>query len=275
MKTYIINLERSVKRRKHILAEAAKHKLEFELFPAVDGSALSRKEVEEMCHLNAIKKAPKWLTPGMLGCSLSHYKVYKKIIEDGINAAFVLEDDAILPHNSAELLADISANLETNEIVSLYYMSFGKCQLSKMDVTNLPQGFSLRFPIDISRILSTAGYVITRDAVKSLLDILLPIRVSPDSWGYFYENAGFKSFRCVYPMPIRITAVQSDIHSRTLRGAVTRFFDENQIPLLGKLVREMRQKSISELTKIELVDSPSTIAGTGLSLAHYSSGPGS
>ena len=260
MKTYIINLERSRKRREHALGEAQKHQLDFELFQAVDGFKLSDVEIEEYCDIDAIKRAPNWLTPGMLGCSLSHYRVYQKILDDGIDHAFVLEDDAILPPDINALLSDISEAIKSNEVISLYYMSFQPNPLSIQDVVDLTSGFSLHYPMDINKTISTAGYVITKEAAKSLLKILRPIRVSPDSWGYFYERNGFESFRCVYPMPIKITASQSDIHSHNLRGRITRFIDENNVPLLASIIRKKRNRNIEQLTRVELVDKKSEIS---------------
>src|SRR4051812_48515341 len=146
MKTYIINLERSVQRREHILGEVKRYKLDYELTKAVEGAKLTEDDKERLCDMNEVRKYPDWLSPGMLGCSLSHYNVYKKIVDDNVDIALVLEDDVILPDSLPTLLADIKEQIATNEVISLYYFSLKPCILSDRDVVEISNGFTLRYP---------------------------------------------------------------------------------------------------------------------------------
>lgn len=260
MKTYIINLERSAVRRNHILSEAEGCGLDYELIKAVDGQALTQRDLEEMCDLEAIRASPDWLTPGMLGCALSHYGVYRKIVEAGEEMAFVLEDDMVLPNDLPDLLDGISREIASNEIVTLYYFSFSPCLLSKKDTVRVTDNYELYFPVDVSQPITTGGYVITKKAAESLLRIILPIRVGPDSWGYFYDNGGFESFRCVYPVPLRFNGAKSDIHSQTGRGRITRFIDEKKIPVVFHLLRGIRNMRVNSRSRIEFVDERSEAA---------------
>src|SRR3954471_10994699 len=130
MKTYIINLERSVQRREHILSEVDKIGLEYEIVKAVDGSQLSSHDFDQLCDMETVRKFPEWLSPGMIGASLSHRSVYSKIIENNDRAALVVEDDAVLPNSLAEILDGISSVIMPNEIILLYYSSFEPLQLS-------------------------------------------------------------------------------------------------------------------------------------------------
>jgi len=260
MKTYIINLERSAVRRRHILSEAEKCGLDYEFIKAVDGQALTQSDIEELCDLEAVKASPDWLTPGMLGCALSHYQIYRRIAEADDEMAFVLEDDMVLPRDLPELLDGISAKIASNEIITLYYFSFSPCLLSKQDAVRATDGYELYFPIDVSQPITTGGYVITKKAAESLLKIILPIRVGPDSWGYFYDNNGFESFRCVYPVPLRFNGAKSDIHVQKGRGRVTRFIDEKRIPVLFQLLRGIRNVSVKSRSAVRFVDERSAVA---------------
>jgi glycosyl transferase, family 25 len=61
------------------------------------------------------------LSPGELGCYLSHQKVYRAMIDRGISQALVLEDDTELVGNSCELIAALENCSESNfELVSFY-----------------------------------------------------------------------------------------------------------------------------------------------------------
>lgn len=262
MKTYIINLERSKARREHIIGEAERCGLDYELVNAVDGSQLTDEELHRLCDEEQVRKHSDWLTPGMIGCALSHYNVYTKIVENDVDVALVLEDDACLPNNLPELLREISEEVQPNEVISLFYMSFDPCQLSKKGKVGLSNNYGLYYPVDVNQVISTAGYVITKQAAKTMENIVLPVRVSPDSWGHFYEHKGFDSFRCVYPVPLKLTAVQSDIHSQSWRGVITHFIERNKIPMLHKAVRSIRISNIESMTKIKLVNTVSPIEKT-------------
>jgi glycosyl transferase family 25 len=260
MKTYIINLERSAVRRKHILQEVERCGLDHEFVTAVDGKTLSASDIEQMCDVDAIKAYPDWLTPGMLGCALSHYNVYRKILQDDVEIAFVLEDDMKLPDNLPLLLEEISKNILKNEVITLYYFSFQPCKLSDQDVTKLTNNYRLHFPMDVAQPITTGGYVITKSAAKTLADIILPVRVAPDSWGYFYDNKGFESFRCVFPVPLKFSGAKSDIHSQSWRGTISRFIDEYRIPILFQIIRAMRNRNVAGRSEIEFVNEPSPVA---------------
>lgn len=262
MKTYIINLERSKVRRKHIIGEAERCGLDYELVKAVDGSQLTDEELDRLCDMEQVRKHPNWLFPGAIGCALSHYDVYKKIIENDIDVALVLEDDVYLPDNLPDLLESIKKEIRPSEVISLYYMSFAPCQLSKKGKVSLANNYHLYYPVSVTQVISTAGYIITKKAARTLADIILPVRVTADSWGYLYEQKGFDSFRCVYPVPLKSTAMKSDIYVASLRASVSRFVENNQIPVINKLVRSIRKRNIENLTKIEFVDTISPVEKT-------------
>jgi len=89
---WVINLDKSVDRWKMCQEEFAKHGVHGERFPAVLGKALSKVELEEKATLWA-----RWFcTPGMIGCFLSHMGCWKKVVDEGHEAAIVLEDDIVL-----------------------------------------------------------------------------------------------------------------------------------------------------------------------------------
>jgi len=263
MKTYIVNLERSEKRREHIVKEAERCGLDYELVKAVDGKNLTEEDFNRLCDMEEVRKSPNWLTPGMIGCSLSHYEIYKKIVKDDVDVALVLEDDVILPDNLPELLADVAREIQKNEVILLYFFSFKPCRLSEQDVVAISNDYKIYFPIDINQPITTAGYILTKEAAKKLAKIVLPIRVGPDSWGYFYENKGFESFRCIYPVPLQQTGAKSDIHSQSLRGKISKFIDDYKIPGIYHLIRSIRLKNIESRSKVELVDLPSPISKNG------------
>ena len=101
MKVFIINLKRSVARRKSIEKECVRYKLDYEFIDAVDGRLLSPTEIKR--HTRDLNYACR---PGEIGCALSHIKAYRLMCDRGINTALILEDDAKLTPEIADVLAN-------------------------------------------------------------------------------------------------------------------------------------------------------------------------
>lgn len=93
---FIISLPEAEKRRTYIKNVLDKLGLSFEFIDAVDG-----RNFDVMSHplYNAPKRLRcfgKNLTGGDLGCILSHKKIYKRMVDNNISHALILEDDVLL-----------------------------------------------------------------------------------------------------------------------------------------------------------------------------------
>lgn len=107
MKAYIINLKHSIDRR--IYMEEQCRKLPFlsiEYINAVDGRSMNTEErAIAFDEKEFEKRYSVKVRPGEIGCTLSHQKCYKKIVEERLPYALILEDDI-------SLSVDIKAALE-------------------------------------------------------------------------------------------------------------------------------------------------------------------
>lgn len=110
---YVINLERNVERLGHISKEYKETDLSSEPFTrveAVDGKSIDvRPHVTErvlkgiqLLDSSGKRTAHDQLTRGMIGCYLSHLKVYETFQKSSRPYALVLEDDATLPKDIHE-----------------------------------------------------------------------------------------------------------------------------------------------------------------------------
>jgi len=259
-KTFIINLPSANKRREHILADATRCNLDFELIEAVNGRNLTEAELKSKVDLEKVRQFPNWLTPGMLGCSLSHHMVYGKILEMGLDCALIVEDDAALPANLTDIADSIQEKMFGNEIVLLHYSSFKSLQLSKHNATRLPHDRDLLFPMFLSGVGSTACYMITQGAARSLYEHLLPIRFSPDSFLHFHEEEMLESIRCIYPRVVDVIGAKSTVEAPAqsfLRYWTTDAIERYDVPVFNTLLRKLRLKSIESRLKVSLVDEAS------------------
>jgi glycosyl transferase family 25 len=257
MKTYIINLEHSAQRREHIVAEVDRIGLEYEIVKAVDGSQLSSQDFDKLCDMETVRKFPQWLSPGMIGASLSHRLVYSRIIENNDRAALVIEDDAILPDSLAEIVAGISSVIMPNEVILLYYSSFEPLQLSTVNAARVAEKHTIMYPMFLKGVVGAVCYVITNQAAKNMVDGVMPIAAAPDSWIDFTAKGMFDSIRCVYPMDVGHLGVKSVINATAqgkARRWLTEFVERNKIPIFYEFLIRIRKNQVLPRTSFTTTD---------------------
>ena len=95
IKTYIINLKKSVKRHDYMQSILSPYSfIDIHFIEAVDGRTLSEEEVEQAFdNKNTIKHYGRKLNRGEIGCTLSHRKCYATLLESDAPYALILEDD--------------------------------------------------------------------------------------------------------------------------------------------------------------------------------------
>ena len=105
---HVISLDRTPARFAEFQRRNA-HLRHFTRFPAVDGRKLDREELIR----EGIMTADCGYTAGCLGCALSHFALWRKVIEEG-RAITVAEDDAIFSRNFAERSREFLEGLPTD-----------------------------------------------------------------------------------------------------------------------------------------------------------------
>lgn len=182
MKVFVINLEREVNKKNRIIEQCNKLNLKFEMYNAVDGSKLS----EDFLRENVLDYGNNFLTNGEIGCSLSHINLYKKIVNDKLPYALILEDDAIINDKLLEFISEFEKHNKKEGMFLLTgdfsYIENKKTSLGDFDI----------YPITGASM--TTGYIITLGAAKRMVDFLLPVRFEADRFKFFHICTGVKIF---------------------------------------------------------------------------------
>ena len=110
-------------RRAKVVYDLERLGLDYSILNAVDGYSLTDKELKELCDVEEIKNKGAWFTKGLIGCCLSHYMLYKKIIAEDLPYAFIIEDDVKLSDNVRELLVKAVEFISKDEVILFYYQS--------------------------------------------------------------------------------------------------------------------------------------------------------
>ena len=164
MKIFIINLERRKDKLDRIKERIKKiqNNEDIEIIKAVDGNNINT----EYLSVNKYKVNSKWrdnnnkrpIKLGEIGCSLSHYKIWKRIVEEKIKFAIILEDDAVFSDDYNEKINEITKNIEY-DMLYLGRKVFNKNE-EEVNENMVISNFSYW----------TIGYVLTNNGAKKLLN---------------------------------------------------------------------------------------------------------
>ena len=160
---FVIGLKRDLHRRKYIEQHFSERNINFEWFSAVDGMTLTSKDITHYYPHSYLNN--RWeLTPADIGCFESHRRVWKIIIERGLNNALIFEDDIYLvPSLLKRLTSIIDSGLEYDLVkldTFLTTMRLGalNTQIDEIQIRRL-----------LSPVASAAAYMISKQGCISLV----------------------------------------------------------------------------------------------------------
>lgn len=238
-KVYVVNIERTRKHRLEKLKQNLKG-LAYEFFEGVDATLLSPDEINHIAdleksreYLNAFylyrygEQPNRTLRNGEIGCSYSHLKIYREMVEKGWKKVLILEDDARIDfsqvHLIPEMLRDIPADCDVfywgyrwydcetpfRRFLRLYVTTpIKKIYASVIGIKYV--NVNERYPQPYKKHVwhsglhaGTHGYAITLEAAKKVLAANFPIVMNADrAISYVREHENLKCYVAV-PLIIR------------------------------------------------------------------------
>jgi glycosyl transferase family 25 len=202
VRAYIINLERSPQRRAHMEKELARVGLEPEFVVATDGRNVDLTDAAVVDFAALREGGPEVQVRAGVGCALSHLRVYEKVMADQCPVALVLEDDVSLPDDLVQLVDAVGVAVADGAQIALLNFHVDRPCRVVTERRGLPGGRALARPIEVGRLTSAAAYIVTAEACRRLAEVILPVRVAADNWGYLTAATRVERFWCVVPMPV-------------------------------------------------------------------------
>lgn len=256
MKVFVVSLKSAEKRRKSISAALESQNIDFEFFDAIKGAELSNEQIEQYCDLETLKRHPEWMNPGAIGCSLSHVFIYQKIIDNNLSGAVILEDDMLFVEGIKGIIDSLENQSE--ELIMLYYRSFGKLLLDGSSQQKIDSDFSIyQLKSMKNPPMTTGGYYISRSACERFTKYLYPIRMTADSWNHFVKDGVLDKIHLVYPRPLMDAGFKSEIEYiessyHPVLGKIAQFVDRNQIQPFYGFLKSRRRKIERKMSEIEI-----------------------
>lgn len=226
VKAYLINLDRSPERLKHMQQQFDKADLEFVRVAAVDGKKLSDDEVA------GIKRNPGWQKPlnrTELGCFLSHRKCWEKLVLSGEPYAAIFEDDVKFSGNAKQFFRSDTWIPAGADLIKLE--THGRKVLTDKPETVVAGEYSIA-RLRSQNILA-AGYIISAKCAASLLARMNDAAAPMDHF-LFTPACGFFNEMAIYQVSPVICS-QAGLES-TLGGE--RAEKHQNPPVWKKIIRE-------------------------------------
>jgi glycosyl transferase family 25 len=239
-------------------AELKKTGLDYEVVTAVDGRNL---DLNDTAIVDPSLTSMTHFLASTAGAALSHLSVCRKILEDGLDEALVLEDDVNLPADLKNLADAVADQLTGAEVALLSYDSPEPSKMSREGAIQLPSSRVLALPINIRQLTSGGAYIITRMACERMTKFVLPVRVNPDEWYFFYREGVLDRVRCVVPLPVLknpnfTSTVGSYSLGNGLKARVVWPLVRHKVPILHQALSYRRQRIYRQWGRSELVDMP-------------------
>lgn len=157
--------------------------LPYHILDAVDGRILSPEERDALYDDAAAQVfTQRSLLPGEIGCSLSHFKAYRHIVDHDLVAGVIVEDDAVLGVEAIEVVRKLQPRLREDmpRLILLehvgHYSNWGNKRISRLHRLCKPK-----------KTRGSHGYVINRAGAAALLAAMPRICVVADRWNHFMQ----------------------------------------------------------------------------------------
>ncbi len=190
---FVINLERQAERRQHMTGLLGRLGLAAEFVAAVDGHALTPDERAAYDPARARRIYGVEMRDGEIACCHSHYRIYQRMVREGIETALILEDDVTIDPGFPGVIGGVLASPFKDWGVIRLDCKRGRVidppspRFRGRQVAALPGGAGL-FRLQ-THVLGVGAYLIRRQAAARMLDygerIFMPIDQMMDR---FWEN---------------------------------------------------------------------------------------
>ncbi|XP_022449053.1 procollagen galactosyltransferase 2 isoform X2 [Delphinapterus leucas] len=215
---FMINLKRRKDRRDRMLRTLYEQEIEVKIVEAVDGKALNTSQLKalniEMLPGYRDPYSSRPLTRGEIGCFLSHYSVWKEVIDRELEKTLVIEDDVRFEHQFKKKLTKLMDDIDRVQLDwELIYIGRKRMQLKEPEKA-VPNVVNL---VEADYSYWTLGYVISLEGAQKLVganpfgkmlpvDEFLPIMYNKHPVAEYmehYESRDLKAFSAepllIYP----------------------------------------------------------------------------
>ncbi|XP_012584375.1 PREDICTED: procollagen galactosyltransferase 2 [Condylura cristata] len=213
---FMINLKRRKDRRDRMLRSLYEQEIEVKIVEAVDGKALNTSQLKalniEMLPGYRDPYSSRPLTRGEIGCFLSHYSVWKEVIDRELEKTLVIEDDVRFEHQFKKKLMRLMDDIDRAQLDwELIYIGRKRMQVTEPEKA-VPDVMNL---VEADYSYWTLGYVISLEGAQKLVgadpfgkmlpvDEFLPIMYNKHPVAEYKEHYASRDLKAFSAEPLLI-----------------------------------------------------------------------
>lgn len=167
LKTYVLNLDRHSDRMQCMRSQLERTNLDWQRFSGIDALAVDSEFLDKLvANRGPIPRMP----IGARACTAGHFLILKDFIASEATHALILEDDVLLAWNLATLLPDIVESYGGGILNISRQIPSGNTKKLIVRRGDLQRN-GFHFPELVSIHYSGAGYLVDKDAAKTVLEL--------------------------------------------------------------------------------------------------------
>lgn len=258
-KTYVLNLDRHPERLAEIGRQLDAQDIEWQRFSAIDALSAEPETLDQFT--DTVGPIPR-MGAGARACTAGHFLIWEAFLASDATVAFILEDDARISSKFKDFMVQSIKLADKLDIVNFNRQApkrknkrlfVSKRSVFKHDVFTADRLLGPHF--------GTAGYMITRDAARYLINDIARTNVpidhllfNPNVSEFCRKARIFQTFPAfVRPSPeIFVTSIQKETvaNAKSLSNRLRRgYYEINQAPklLAGLIVGRIKMKTLEFL----------------------------
>jgi GR25 family glycosyltransferase involved in LPS biosynthesis len=200
---WVLNLKQDTRRLQFMRRQLRRLNLPFTVIPAVDGSFLTPEELGLYSKDRAVQYSKRELSPGEIATSLSHARMWERMLSEKRKEVLIFEDDVLIAGALIEILRNRNRFPKDWEFINF-----------STDAAQEPFGPFLTDVYRASRHKEWAdrasAYLIKPEGARKLLAHAYPIGHTADGLTWRTDITGLVSYG-VYPRVVILSEMESSI----------------------------------------------------------------
>jgi len=253
----VINLKRREDRLKIITEKLQQESLPFEVIEAVDGTTLTlTKELQSMFKDNDFN-----YRRGVIGCALSHYNLWKRLVLSNCKYYLILEDDVVFCKNFKIKLSSIEKHLYSKSIMFLGYHMFDINRVNNLKYIENTDTIVVDYLKKNLFIGGTHCYSITKSAAQNLIDYI-------DIYG-IKHGIDYLMGKAQNEVPVYETLPHLAYAEYSSTGIIDTDIQYDNVPVSRPISETINKNTIMDISNIELKQEDDYVFIRGVDQQNY------
>jgi glycosyl transferase family 25 len=233
---FVINLKRSKDRKDHTVKKLNDLCIPFTFIEAIDGNDLADKDLLNNNRYGIYKSGlySRYLLKGEIGCTLSHLKIYRKMADEKIALACILEDDNNYAPEFKNLIFETDLHSDDWDILYLGHHPGSPQRKTRTRKKTRLETSDYWIGDPLTKHYGSYAYLINNKAAAILADNLFPINLPFDRFMIRAVHSGLRTSVIIPPCVSPETGFKSTVNDNPVVVYPHPFWQ-----ITGRLLRKM------------------------------------